>query len=293
MKQGVKGSVIITAIICAGLLFVPASRAAHATNFLDALYSEITNRVANVDTNATKQQQRALTAANAILKRNTKTLAADLFALAATATVLDARFTNDTTFLALEDNALAAYSAEADAQLDAAELRVGTNSISRGLSNQLAKARIALTNADANTNRVADRARDLAHVFNKLRAPVAKILKKYPEAPFAAPASVDGAALVLSEDAIVNDQTIFYFHTRTDMGETYYSYSAHNPEELGTWTYGKTGDKSAAIHCVPNYPPSYNTAHDMLLTFTSAMGGTFIGVNSAGEPIQGMFAIVQ
>jgi hypothetical protein len=292
MKQGVTGSVIITTIICAGLLFVPVSRAAHATNFLDALYTEITNRVANVDTNATKRQRRALTAANAILKRNTKTFAADLSALAATATVLDTRFTNDTTLHDLENSALAAYSAEADAQLDAAELRVGTNSIARALSNQLAKARIALTNAESNTNRVADRAHELARVFNKLRAPVAKILKKYPEAPFAAPASVDGAALVLSEDAIVNDQTIFYFHTRTDLGETYYSYSSHNPEELGTWTYAKTGDRTAVIHCVPNYPPTYTTAHDMLLTFTSATTGNFVGVNSASEPIQGTFAIV-
>ena len=102
------------------------------------------------------------------------------------------------------------------------------------------------------------------------------------------PSSVGGTGL-----PVVNDQTIFYFHTRTDQGESYYSYSSHNPEELGTWTYEKTGSHTAAIHCVPNYPPGYTTAHDMSLTFTSATTGTFVGMNVAGEIIQGTFVVVE
>ena len=292
MKEGFKGTAIIVTI-CTGLLLTPASRAAHATNFLDGLQSEVTNRLATADTNLTKKARSALKAAAAILNRNTKKFSADLTALASAATVLDKRFTNDMTLLDLENGALTAYSAEAGAELDEAEARVGTNSIPRALGKQLAKARAALTNANSNRNSVAERARELSRVFNKLQAPVAKILKKFPAAPFQAPASVDGKALLLSEDAEVNEQTIFYFHTRTDQGETYYSYSSHNPEELGTWTYEKTGDRTAVIHCAPNYPPAYTTAHDMSLTFTSANTGTFVGMNVAGEIIQGPFAIVE
>jgi len=79
MGISLRGTVFIILAV-AGFSLAPAARAAHATNFLDALQSEVTNRVANPGTNAA--QQRALSSAARSLNRNTKTLAADLGALA-------------------------------------------------------------------------------------------------------------------------------------------------------------------------------------------------------------------
>ncbi len=283
--------ILITAIV---FTLVPTARAAHATNFLNALQTEVTNRIAN--TNLPAAQQRALASANKSLSRNTKTLATDLIALSTAANALNKQFTNDSTLAALEDDALDAYSDEAHAQLDNAELHRGTNSITKGLSNQLAKIRIALTNADAITNDVPAKARALANVFNRLRNPAAKILAQFPTVPFEAPAAIaTGQNITLSENAIVNDQTIFYFHTTGVGGVPFLNYTSHNPEELGTWTYERLTSKTAALHCHVDYtqpgatPAGYN--HDMLLTFTSATTGTFTGVNCLAENITGTFSL--
>ena len=296
MKLGFKG---IVAIVClsAGMAFTPYARAAHATNFLDALYQEVTNRVANPGTNATAAQRAALRAASNILGRNTRTFSADLSALAAAATVLNTRFPSNTTFTSLEEDALADYAAEADAQLDDAELHVGTNVISRALSNQLAGARVALSNAVAISNSVPSRARALSRVFNKMRIPVAKVLRMFPTVPFEAPTEMaTGRNLTLHENAVVNDQNILYFHTTG--GEPpvrFLHYSTHNPEELGTWTYERLTSRTAVIHCNVTFtqagarPAPYS--HDIPLTFTSATTGTFTAVNCLNETVQGTFVL--
>jgi len=294
MKLTTKKTVLILTMSI-GLAIAPSARAAHATNFLNALQTEVTNRIAN--TNLPAAQQRALASANKSLSRDTKTLAADLIALSTSANALGKQFPSNSTFAALEGDALDAYSDEARAQLDNAELHLGTNSISKGLSNQLAKIRIALTNADAITNDVPAKAKVLANVFNRLRNPVAKISQQYPTVPFEAPAEIStGQNLTLSENAIVNDQTIFYFHTTDGGGAVrFLNYTSHNPEELGTWTYERLTSKTAALHCHVDFtqagamPAGYN--HDMSLTFTSATGGTFTGVNCLGENIAGTFSL--
>jgi hypothetical protein len=157
--------------------------------------------------------------------------------------------------------------------------------------------RVALTNADANSNGVPARARALAQVFNKMRMPVAKIVKKYPDLPFEAPTEIPtGHNLVLSENAIVNDQTLFYFFTTSeDTSERYLHYHSHHPEELGRWSYERLTNKTGVLHCQVDYtqpgatPAPYS--HDMPLTFTSATTGTFTGVNCLGEQLQGTFGI--
>jgi hypothetical protein len=296
MKLGFKG-IVITTLISSAICSMPLARAAHATNFLDALYQEVTNRVANPGTNSTAAQRAALRAASNILGRNTRTFSADLSALATAATVLNTRFESNATFTSLEEDAIADYAAEADAQLDTAELHVGTNAISRVLSNQLAGSRVALSNAVANSNGVPARARALARVFNKMRIPVAKVLRMFPTVPFEAPTEMaTGRNLTLYENAIVNEQNIFYFHTTG--GEPpvrFLHYSTHNPEELGTWTYERLTPTTAVIHCNVTFTqagartPPYS--HDIPLTFTSATTGTFTAVNCLNETVQGTFVL--
>ena len=293
MKLGFNGTVL-TILTSTILAFAPAARAAHATNFLNALQQEVTNRVANPGTNTALKA--ALTAASHILSRNTRTLSGDLTTLATAATVLNRRFSNDATFSSLEDNALDSYSAEAHAQLDNAELHRGTNSISRVLSNQLAKLHVALTNADANSNGVPAHARALAQVFNKMRTPIARVLRQFPTIPFAAPAEIaTGKNITLSENAVVNDQTKFYFHTTaSDTGLRYLHYTSDNPGELGTWTYEHLTSRTAVLHCTVSaseVPGGSTAPHDMSLTFTSATTGTFTGMNTLRENIEGTFTI--
>lgn len=296
MKLGFKGTVAIACLL-AGMAFTPTIRAAHATNFLDALYGEVTNQLANAGTNVTAAQKAALRAASNILGRNTRTFSADLTALATGATVLNTRFPSNETFIALEEDALADYALEAEAQLDNAELHVGTNRISRALSKQLANLRVALSNAVVNSNSVPVRARALSRVFSKMRVPVAKVLKLFPTVPFEAPAEIaTGRSLTLYENAIVNDQNIFYFHTLGgDPPAPFRHYSTHNPEELGTWTYERLTSTTGVVHCNVTFTqagartPPYS--HDIPLTFTSATTGTFTAVNCLNETIQGTFVL--
>ena len=295
MKRGLKG-LIVTTLISFGITSIPLARAAHATNFLDALHAEITNRIANLDTNSTARDKRVLKSARAILEHNTRTFATDLSALARAAATLDTRFEDDATLHALGSNAVVAYSNEAHAELDDAELHIGTNSIPRGWSNQLARARAALNNADSNTTSVASRARATARVFNQIHQLVPKILRKYPTIPFEAPTDIaTGQAITLAENAVVNDQTKFFFHTANTTGDRFLSYTSDNPEEVGTWTYERLTAKTATLHCHVDFtqagamPAPYS--HDMSLTFTSATGGTFTGVNCLGEHIEGTFTI--
>jgi hypothetical protein len=275
---------VLTLITSIGLTLMPTARAAHATNFLNALQTEVTNRIAN--TNLPAAQQRALASANKSLSRDTKTLATDLIALSTAANALNKQFTNDSTLAALEDDALDAYSDEAHAQLDNAELHIGTNTISKGLSNQLAKIRIALTNADAITNGVPAKAKALANVFNRLRNPVAKILQQYPTIPFEAPTSVGG--LMLRENAVVNEQTIYDFNF--DSVTTFRDYHADDPEELGTWTYQRTSATTGILSLSPNFPPGNSGPHTMNLTFTTSRSGTFTGqtIGTAARPAENL-----
>src|SRR5258705_4780881 len=89
---------VLLAIAFVGIGLAPTARAAHATNFLDALQTDVANRLANVDSNTTAAAKRALTTAAHTLDKKTKTLGADLGALALAATSLQKGFSNDVTF---------------------------------------------------------------------------------------------------------------------------------------------------------------------------------------------------
>lgn len=120
------------------------------------------------------------------------------------------------------------------------------------------------------------------------------VVTSSPPSAFEAPTTLKGKNLDLEEATNVNHQAKFFFKStarnpQTQQVVTYYSYTSDNPEELGTWTYEKTGAQTAVLHCVPNYPTNPRPAnHDVLLTFTNATSGTFSG-HVLGRPLVGGF----
>jgi hypothetical protein len=307
-----KGSICITLALSV-LAFSNNTRAAHATNFLDGLYSEVTNRLANPGTNNSPAELRALSSAARSLNRDTRTLAADLGALASAAEQLNARFANDVTFAELEADTIADYSSEAHARLDGVYLWIGTNHVSKGLSNQLAKAADALDRADAATS-VPAHARALASAFNRILAVERKVQSLFeaprtpeipnpppvtpppppppivpPGTPGFAPDTIGTDHVNLLENAIVNDQTVFYFSTAQTGAQIY---NVHHPEELGLWTYTRTGANTGIITVYPNYPQNA-AARSLNLTFTSASSGTFTGTTFFGEALEGTLVFIQ
>lgn len=304
-----KGTICIT-LALAALAFSPRAGAGHATNFLDGLQSEVTNRLANPGTNNSPAQLRALSSAARSLSRDTRTLATDLGALASAAEQLNARFANDETFVELESDALADYSTLAHARLDGIYLWIGTNNFSKGLSNQVVKAADALDRADAAAGSVPVQARALASAFNRILPVEKKVRSQFdepiivppvvtnppsinlppavpPGTPGLAPDSIGTRNLDLREDAIVNDQTIFYLSTAQTGAQVY---NVHHPEELGLWTYVRTGADAAVVAVYPNYPDDANPRL-VNLTFTSATTGTFTGTTYFGEAIVGTLVL--
>ena len=84
MKLTTKKTVLILTLTAFfGIAFATSGRAAHATNFLDPLFIEVTNRLVNTNLSAADRQ--ALTKAENSLSRSTKTLATDLTALSSAA----------------------------------------------------------------------------------------------------------------------------------------------------------------------------------------------------------------
>src|ERR1043166_3434338 len=282
-----RGTVFIT-IICAALAFTSIGRATHVTNHLYALQSEVTNRLAMAGTNTTKVERRSLSSAARALARNTTKLSGDVAALAAAINTLSKAFSTDATLIDFETNAVSVYSGEAQLVLYTLESLAGTNALPRGTSNQLAQARELLNHADAATNSPLARARELVKAFKKLDSAGKRVHRLYqPQVPIL----LTGSDITLYENANVNEQTVFYFHTMLQTGEEYYSYESHNPEELGTWTYERKSKTNALFHCSPNWPPGYSTPHDMALAFTSPNTGTFTGTNSSGRGLYGVFVV--
>ena len=303
---------ILTAVL---LAFSPPGRAAHATNFLEALSADVTNRLTNASTNVSRAQVRALGNAARVLNRNSKTLPTDLEILATAAGHLNGAY-DDGTFDALEAEAIANYSAEAHAQLDVVYLRIGTNSASRGLSNQVVKADAALDRADATTDGVVEQARTLAGAFRKIAIADKRARALYPGSivlppvapppvvtnppvvlppgvppgtPGLAPDSLGTRFTTLYENDVVNDQTVFYFSTAQTGAQIY---NVHHPEELGLWVYVRSGANTAVIVVDPDYP---NNASQRLLnlTFTTANSGTFTGTTYFGDALEGTFTVSQ
>lgn len=288
MKLGIKGNAFVV-FACMATAFVSIARA-QTTNYLVELREEIEVRADDED--VTRRDKAALTAAGNKLKRTGKTFSAQLGQLATAATILNKRFTNDATFETIQNNSLAAYFAEAEARFEETEQRIGTNMISRGLSNQLTKAWIALTNAANLTNGVPEKARALAKAFNKMRIPLMQVNKKFPLPDAEAPASIaPPQVIVLEETDDESTRTRFYFHTINDVREPFNHYTSDKPAEVGTWTYAKLSPRTAAIHCDVTLieEGTVSDDHTMSLTFITDTTGTFTGRNSYGEQIQGTF----
>jgi hypothetical protein len=293
MKTGASRGIatILVTIVCVG--FVSGARAEHRTNFLDALYGEVTNRVANPDTN--NAAQRALKAASKILGRNTKTFAADLSALAAAAAVLNKRFSDEPAITTREVDALAAYENEAFVELDGAKIRLEgfSNDVPRLVIRQFTQATNAFNKYLADTNGFPHRARALARVFNKARMPVMKIFKQHPDPAGQSPDTI-ATSLNLDFHPAPNPsaENTYYCDTTSDNGATRsLTYFVNSPvHEEGTWEYFKTGPNTATVRVTPTAPQGLGQ-HDFLLIFTTTRVGTFTGSNSQGEAIHGDFLV--
>jgi hypothetical protein len=78
-----------------------------------------------------------------------------------------------------------------------------------------------------------------------------------------------------------------------DHPEGYFAFTADKPEEVGLWTYERTGARTGVIHLNVTYAEAPNSPfdHDLMLTFETPRTGTFTGVNAAHEEIEGTFVV--
>src|SRR4051812_27321295 len=91
MKLAIKGTAYV-ALICSVFILGSNAQAAHATNFLNGLQTEVSNRLAHATNRFDKS---ALRSSYNVLKRNTRSLSTDLEALASSSVLLRRRFSND------------------------------------------------------------------------------------------------------------------------------------------------------------------------------------------------------
>jgi len=262
-------------LVCAfvGTGLAPTARAAHATNFLDALHADVTNRLANVDSNTPAAEERALNAAARILNRNSRTLQADLGLLAQTATALDTAFSADAQFSAEQQAALGAYSAEAQLQFNTTVALAGTNEFPRPMSNQLARAQEALDRGNDGSNSVPVRARAIAFALNKIR--VAEMLA---HRLFKAPASLD-QTITLNARGGGGSVTLDSNHTYTIPGDP--------SDETGAWSYERTSSSTATV----TLNPIGGSPRTIDLKFSNSSRGSFSGTTAEGDPFKGQFTI--
>jgi hypothetical protein len=293
MNKSIRETVLIT-IIFAASAFAPAANAAHAAAHLDPLHLAVSNRIANTNDAISNAQRQALRNADRTLKRNSKTLAADVNLLGSAARTLNRPFTNE--FVELENDALELYAAEGQAQLDLAELRVGTNVLTKGASNKLARAQSALDRAIANTNGPVRQAQSLFTALTLIRTATAPIFRKYtnsvPTGP-TAPLTLAGKDLDLVTTTNVNNQVQYFLDPYVEGGTG--NYDGHNPngsEDVGQWSYTRINDTQGEILLNPDFPPGAAN-HVFVLTFLTPTTGTFTGQTLEGQDISGTFFIVQ
>lgn len=263
---------LITAL--AGIGLAPATRAAHATEFLDALETAVDNRLAAVDENTPPEERRALTAAANVLDRNSKTLAADLNLLAQAATSLDAAFSADAEFSTAEEGALLSFSTEAQAQFDAVLAQLGTNDPPVSIANKLAQAQEALDRGNDGSNNVPTRARAIAFALNKIRVAALQAART-----FKAPVSLD-QQINLNARGNGQDVTLEASHTYTIPGD--------EGDENGTWEYERTSAKTATITLYP----LGGDPRTIELKFNNSSRGTFNGTTAGGDTFKGQFTVV-
>jgi hypothetical protein len=169
---------VYAALIAALLAISTNVRADHATNFLNALHQSITNQLATND-NLSRPEERALANAARTLERDSATLPADLKLLATASGQLKAKFSSDETLSELQNDAVENYSDTAHVRLSEVGLWVGTNAITKALSNEILKAGAALDRAASVSNGVPSQARSLAQAFTKILAVEKKVRSQY------------------------------------------------------------------------------------------------------------------
>ena len=244
----------------------------HATNFLDSLQANVSERLANSDTNS-GAEKRALASADKILNRNSRTLNADLGLLAQASTALSRSFADDLSFSTDEEVAVTAYSAEAQARLNAVGDITGTNDVPRPIANQLSQAQAALDRANDTSNSIPVRARAVAFALNKIRVADLQARRL-----FRAPVSLDDTVTLNGRGG--NNVTLEGSHVYTISGDP--------TDEVGTWSYERTGANTATITLNPT---TGEDAHAINLKFTSSNKGTFSGTTASGDPFRGTFTI--
>ena len=311
-----KGTIYVYVALTTALwAFTTNIRADHATNFLNELHQNITNRLAT-DTNLSRPEERALANAARTLERNSATLPADLKLLSTAASQLNAKFSEDETLTDLQSDAVSDYSEVAHTRMNQVHLWINTNSLNKSLRNQVTKAEDALDRADGVSNNVPAQARALSLAFTKILPLEKKVRSMFPtpiapppppppvtnntpnyEPPPAVAAGTPGLApdtfgtkhVDLSESAVVNDQTKFYFSTASSGAQIY---NVHNPEELGLWYYVRTAANEGVIVVDPDYPDNA-PRRPLYLTFTSPTQGTFTGTDYFGVALTGTFVVVE
>jgi hypothetical protein len=272
MKVTTLKKTVLLALVCAGTMLTSAVQAAHYTNFLDTLETEVATRIENITEETTAQERRALNAASKILSRNTRSLGADLGVLASASTALDSAFAEDETLNTLENDAVNNYAAAAQEQLNNVAARAGDTEMPRALSNLLSQAQAALDRAADTSNSIPVRARAVAFALNKIRA-ADNVAKR----TFKAPLSLEGSTVTLNGRG--------GFGVTLDSNGTYTI--PGDPEETGTWSYERTGAKTGTITA----SPSSGGTHTLNLTFANSTRGTFAGTTAADESVRGTFTV--
>jgi len=271
MKLLCKGTIVLTCIAITACSIAEAQ----VTTYLDPLRAAVTQEL--TDTNLTAAQKRALKIANKALAREAESVKVELVMLASAANALNKRF--EAEFVDEQEGALASYLYDATNQLADVQRVLATNPIPRNISQNLARATNGIAAAQNAGNSIPVRARALGKAFTKLGVVTMHVLRSVGLAP----ASLESwSNLDFYENAIVNDQTTYYFVI--DNG----TYNSHNPEELGLWSYQRANASNGLVTVMPNWP-SNDVPRDFTITFTNFSSGTFTGTNQAREFIQGRF----
>ena len=273
MKVTTITNTIVLFLALTGFRMAPAAQAAHATNFLEGLQTDVENRLAVVDENTPANERRALTSASRTLNRNSRTLSSDLGLLASSATALNVGFPGDSAFEAEQEVALDLYAAEAEAQLDATAALAGTNQMPRNISNQLAQAQAALDRGNDTSNSVPVRARSIAFALNKIRVANLQATRF-----FRAPPSLAGKTVTLNGRG---GQAV----TLESNGS--FTIPGDPADETGTWSYERIGPRDAVI----TLTPTVGSPRAINLRFSTPTRGTFRGTNADGDRFNGTFAI--
>ena len=250
-------TLVSIAVACVGLGSASIARAAHFTNFLDALQAEVSARL---ETNEDVAERRALTSADKTLNRNSKKLSQDLGLFGSAVNTLNKTFSEEDEALANAENAsFNAFLTEAESQLNAVHDGATIHTtIPRSLSNALAQADAAYSNAVNNTNWAA-RVRALNLTFTKIRVAQIQLAKS-----IKAPESIEDSNVQVT--ARFPGERPFKFTLASDG-----TYAVG--EEVGTWSYARTSANTGVFTLTPDGGSSY--AYD--ITFKSSKAGSLAG----------------